>query len=97
MALRMVEVQIVTKRLRGLRVELRMSQRELAKLSGLSNGFISQLEAGKVGLSEVSFDWIADVFAAELGRTRLEVKEFLMGVVGEIAHNPQYVEEIPRD
>jgi transcriptional regulator with XRE-family HTH domain len=36
-------------KIRRLRVSRQMSQRKLAKLSGLSNGYISRLERGEVG------------------------------------------------
>jgi transcriptional regulator with XRE-family HTH domain len=97
MATRMdADVDVIVGRLKKLRTELRISQRALGKLCGRSGQFISLVEAGESGISEETLNRIADALGAELGRTRLEVKEFLMGVVGEIAHNPQYVEKSAR-
>jgi len=40
--------QEIGRRLKGIRVRLGMSQRQLARISGVANATISQIEAGKL-------------------------------------------------
>ena len=69
------------KRVRQRREEMKLSLAELAKMTGLTPSFLSQVETGKTGLSINSLRLLSDVLAVPIFHFLLEEDDAIGGVV----------------
>ncbi|MEW6740340.1 MAG: helix-turn-helix domain-containing protein [Nitrospirota bacterium] len=84
---------IVGENIRKLRLKAGLTQEELALKSGLSQGYINQLESGKRKYTQKSLEMIADALSIQVIELFREEKEARVPMISEKAE--RYRERYP--
>jgi transcriptional regulator with XRE-family HTH domain len=79
-------LQIVGKRIRGIRKEKKISQEKLAELADLSSPYISDIENGKVNASLFSYYRIANALRISFSTLVMNINKSDKKTMAELVH-----------